>query len=364
MKTWNFSAKFYLAGAINYLDKVVFLEYTYIMTLWIDQKYVGMISPRLDRFKKKSDKLYNFRCPFCGDSEKDLRKARGYLYVVGDRIAFKCHNCHLPAPFYKFLKHIDPSVANAWKLETFGEPKNTTREATELVVPKSREPISNPLYAIGADKMQEMDQEHPAVQYLYSRKIPLIYWNDLYYIKDYRRLAEINPAYEGRLLEEARIIIPFRDKDGRMTGVQGRAMGNNPMRYVTVRFTDDPLIFGYQYIDPEKMVFATEGAFDSMFVNNGLAVAGSNLKGITQYVPKDNLALVYDNEPRNKDIVRIMERAIKDGFRLVIWPPTWQFKDINEAILGGVSQKELMETLYTHAYGDLQVKLAIRDWKR
>ena len=48
----------------------------------IDSKFIGLVSSRLDRFKKVKANLYNFRCPICGDSEKQKNKARGYLYQI------------------------------------------------------------------------------------------------------------------------------------------------------------------------------------------------------------------------------------------------------------------------------------------
>ena len=59
---------------------------------YIDQKYIMMISSRLQKFKKIKSGLYNFRCNICGDSQKNRNKARGYLYQVKNNTNFKCHN--------------------------------------------------------------------------------------------------------------------------------------------------------------------------------------------------------------------------------------------------------------------------------
>ena len=48
----------------------------------VDIQYLLTLSPRLDRFKKKSNNLYNFRCPYCGDSQKKQSKARGFVYSM------------------------------------------------------------------------------------------------------------------------------------------------------------------------------------------------------------------------------------------------------------------------------------------
>ncbi|SVD84093.1 uncharacterized protein METZ01_LOCUS436947, partial [marine metagenome] len=63
------------------------------MSLYTDQKYVGLISPRLDRFKQVRPNLWNSRCPICGDSQKNKAKKRLYIYAKLQDLFVKCHNC-------------------------------------------------------------------------------------------------------------------------------------------------------------------------------------------------------------------------------------------------------------------------------
>ena len=44
------------------------------MNTFIDIKYIGLLSLKLEQFKKKNDGLYNFRCPYCIDSKKNRTK--------------------------------------------------------------------------------------------------------------------------------------------------------------------------------------------------------------------------------------------------------------------------------------------------
>ena len=37
---------------------------------FVDTKYIGLVSVRLQKFSKKKEGLYTFRCPYCGDSQK------------------------------------------------------------------------------------------------------------------------------------------------------------------------------------------------------------------------------------------------------------------------------------------------------
>ena len=87
----------------------------------IDSKYIGLISSRLQKFKRVKSNLYNFRCPICGDSQKHKNKARGYLYQIKTNTNFKCHNCGASLSFNNFLKQIDTTLHKQYTLEKFKE---------------------------------------------------------------------------------------------------------------------------------------------------------------------------------------------------------------------------------------------------
>jgi len=88
---------------------------------FVDVKYINLISARFQKFKKIKNNLYNFRCPICGDSQKNKSKARGYLYQVKNNTNFKCHNCGVNISFNNFLKQIDPVVYKQYTFEKFKE---------------------------------------------------------------------------------------------------------------------------------------------------------------------------------------------------------------------------------------------------
>ncbi|MGB9623039.1 MAG: DNA primase, partial [Candidatus Bathyarchaeia archaeon] len=89
----------------------------------IDYKYVLLTSSRLDLFKDIGNGVYNFRCPFCGDSKIHRNKARGYLFPVDDTVMYKCHNCGKSTNLSNFLAEIDHGLYTQYKLEKFGKPK-------------------------------------------------------------------------------------------------------------------------------------------------------------------------------------------------------------------------------------------------
>ena len=90
---------------------------------FVDTKYIGILSPRLLKFKRVKSNLYNFRCPICGDSQKNKNRARGYLYQVKNNTNFKCHNCGVNISFNNFLKKIDVNLHKEYTFEKFKEGK-------------------------------------------------------------------------------------------------------------------------------------------------------------------------------------------------------------------------------------------------
>ena len=74
---------------------------------YVDGAFINEISSRLQKFKKVKPHLYNFRCPICGDSQKNKNKARAYFYQVKNNTNFKCHNCGASMSFNNWLKDFD-----------------------------------------------------------------------------------------------------------------------------------------------------------------------------------------------------------------------------------------------------------------
>jgi len=335
------------------------------MSLWIDQKYVGLVSPRLNRFKKKSDKVYNLRCPYCGDSKKDKLKARGYLFIHKDAIFYKCHNCNVSTSLFKFLEFLDPSLANAYKLENYAQNvSNTIVYKSETPKTEVKVEQKDSLAELGVVPLTKVSSSSKVMKYVRERRIPEERYDDLYYAEDMKVFEKLNPAYENRIVSEERLIIPYRDKFGNLSGVTGRAINPSRLRYINVRLSEYPMIYGLKYVDQTQTIYVCEGAIDSMFINNGIAVGGSDLKRAINMFPKEKLVLIFDNEPRNKQIITIMEKMIQYGYRLMIWPNEWQYKDINEAIINGIDKRRISDLLYRNTHQDLSLKLAIRNWKK
>jgi hypothetical protein len=101
-----------------------------------------------------------------------------------------------------------------------------------------------------------------------------------------------------------------------------------------------------------------------MFLENAVATADSNLESITDVLDKSKVVLVFDNEPRNKEIVKKMEHAIDNHFNIVIWPEIFEEKDINDMILSGFSPDEIQDFISKNTFVNLRAKIEFMNWKK
>ena len=97
------------------------------MSLYLDQKYLLLISNKLPLFHKKKDNTYNCRCILCGDSTKKLRKARGYFFAYKTELRYKCFNCDASMQFGTFLKNLDGNTYQQYSLERYSEGRSLTQ---------------------------------------------------------------------------------------------------------------------------------------------------------------------------------------------------------------------------------------------
>ena len=327
---------------------------------FIDVKYINLISSRLPKFKKVKANLYNFRCPICGDSQKQKNKARGYLYRVKNNTNYKCHNCGISVSFNSFLKDLDPETHKEYIFEKFKDGKtgkNFVTEAPEDIFKKveTSKPIFKEKLVI---TLPSAFLESRSKEYLESRAI---FSGEFYFARNFMEFVNtIKPnTFKTVQFGEERIVIPLI-RNNTLIGVQGRALSSNPIKYLTIMLDDDaPKVYGLDTIDKRLPVYVVEGPFDSTFINNSVALCGSD--GEIRDLERSDKVFVYDNEPRNKEIVSRIERCIERGERVVIWPTTIREKDINDMVLSGHNVQEIVES---NVYTGLQAKLKFTTWKK
>jgi len=330
--------------------------------LWVDKKYLRLISSRFRNSKWKNEDLLNHSCPYCGDSEKNPHKARGFHFVYKDTFFYKCHNCGESKSFAKFLKDQDNTLWKQYAVEKFYK-----KSPTITTVPKSKkvEPKRDTLKSVGCVSVLDIKAQQ-ARDYLNIRLVPKHRWDELYYIKNCQSLSNLDYKYKDRVFgNDPRLVLPFYTRQGKLIGLSGRALNNNKLRYLTLKFEEnESLIYGLRTVDYNKRVYVTEGPIDSLFLPNAIAVGGSEFSKLKTIVPTEQAVVVFDNEPRNPEIVKKMFRLIEDGFTVCIWPRVMLDKDINDMVLSGWSPKIIVDTIDKNTFSGLKAKMALSDWSK
>ena len=319
---------------------------------FVDVKYINLISVRFQKFKKVKHNLYNFRCPICGDSQKNKNKARGYLYQVKNNTNFKCHNCGLNISFNNFLKQIDTTIYKQYTFEKFKEGHTGKNFTVEEPVFKFEEPKFKPKLDLPKASMNA-----DAKKYLEDRKLNP---DNYYYTKKFKEWTNsLRQTFDDIGKDEPRIIIPMFYQNN-LVGFQGRALGPSKVKYITIMLDDDaPKIYGLDEVQKSKTVYITEGPFDSTFIRNAIALCGAD--GDVAKWGIDNCVWIYDNEPRNSEILSRISHVIGDGQKVVIWPSSIKEKDINDMILSGLDVQNVVES---NIYSGLEAKLKFTTWKK
>ena len=338
---------------------------------FVDVKYINLVSSRLQKFKKVKNNLYNFRCPYCGDSQRNRNKARGYLYQLKNDHNYKCHNCGMSKSFTNFLKDLDQPLYDQYVMERFkngitGKGSNTPDPTFNFQEPQffKKSENSQSLKNIGLPSIAELNKEHFARQYVEQRQIPKQYLNKLYFCETFKKWTnEQKFTFESIEQDEPRIIIPLVN-NGELFGFQGRSLKkNSKVKYITIILDEHhPKIYGLDHVDWDKTVYITEGPFDSMFIDNAIAMVGADIDKMFLLSNFDiEFVMVYDNEKRNKQIVSRIERAIDLHLPVVIWPSEIKEKDINEMSLAGL---DVNAVLKSSTYFGLEAKAKLIGWKR
>lgn len=338
-------------------------------SLWLDYKYCNLLSFRLDKFKRKSEKQYQFRCPLCMDSTTNKFKTRGNIFEYQGKLLFHCYNCGASKSFKMFLKHLYPDLYDEYMLDTIKERHKNPPEKFVAQIESfglRRMDKFEPLKDL--KKISQLEYDHHARKYCDERKIPLEQHFRLYYAPKFYKW--VNGYIPGKFKEkqladdEPRLVVPFIDSRGYVFGATGRSFKKDSIRYIMVKFDEDhPKIFGLDTVDFNLKTYIFEGPIDSLFISNSLAFGGStgDLRGLPL---TDDSVIVMDNEPRGKDIVRVTNSLIDNGYNVCVWPSDIEYKDVNEMIVAGWSVDQVKNIIDTHQYKGLAAKMALQKWKK
>ena len=357
------------------------------MSIYIERKFLGFVSSKLEQYKQKNTDLYNFRCPYCGDSKKNKLKARGYVYRKSNDYFFICHNCGKSTTFAKFLEHVDGGTYRQYILEryasgetghsnytkpTFEQLKGNAYSRLQSTLNKPRgdseesPSVERTWRAFAHYSIKNLPSEHYAHDYIEKRKIPEKFWEEILFVPKFRDfLDEEFPEHtKDEVPNDDRIVLLYTNEKGEITNVAGRALSESKVRYCTVKVSDEKKVFGLHRLRKEDRTYVVEGQFDSYFLPNCLASGDSNLGGVATILPELDVVLVYDNEPRNRDIVKQIEKSVDKGYKICLFPEAVKGKDINEMIQNGLTADEIKDIIDKNTFSRLQAKLEFVRWKR
>lgn len=335
---------------------------------WIEQKFIGIISVRLRNFHKKSSTLYNFSCPFCGDSTKDKSKARGYLYVgKKSTTLYSCKNCGYGCQFNNFLKTFDEQLYNQYSLEKYTNIKTPKKEEFTVLMDKPKF-NNNPLNKL--KRISQLDDNDIHKKWIVDRKIPIEQYDNLYYCPNF--FGWTNTIIPNKFSDysvkndEERIIIPFFNRENTLHAFQGRTIDKHlKLKYITIVVDDTiPKIYGLNIVDFTKITYVFEGPFDSQFIPNSIAIAGGDMVSTLIPYDKSNMVIVYDNERRSPETTNKIKKSIINGYSVVVWPDEIKEKDINDMILSGYSQHYIKQIIDNNTYKGLSATAALSRWNR
>ena len=339
------------------------------MSILTDITFVPQLSPYLDKFKHKGGYMWACRCPYCGDSQKNKNKTRGGFYRKHDKILFNCFNCGVSTTLGKVIEHLDLQLYKTYRLAKYKDSCNVDSFITNRIeMPKPKDEIE--LSDTSLDLLipiTELDEDHDVVKYIKNRKIPNELWNLFYYTQAFKEYTneQLPGKFSNLNNDHPRLVLPYLNEHGRMFAYAGRSLNGEEPKYITIKLVEsEEKVYGRERLDYSKLILVVEGQIDSVLLSNCISVSGSSfdtpfIRGI-----KTNAVLVPDNEPRNSAIVQQYNKYINEGYRVCMLPETFEFKDINEAIIGGMTSNEIRNLILDNTYQGLEAKAKFANWRK
>jgi hypothetical protein len=217
------------------------------------------------------------------------------------------------------------------------------------------------------DRLDTLPDDHEVIQYVTDRKIPRDAFSRLYFIPNVKDIIQLNAKYkESIITSEPRLAIPFFDGTGKLLVVSLRGIRGESLRYINVKVDEDaPSIFGLDQVDPSKEILVVEGPLDSLFLDNSIACAGTSFGKIDQLpIQKEKITIIFDNQPKNREVGKLMNKYIDMSYKMVIWPDSVPGKDINEMIENGLTPDEIHAIINDNTFQGLAAKARYAMWRK
>ena len=344
------------------------------MSIVTDSTYIRLLSHRLRNFKQKKENLWNFSCPICGDSKKNKTKARGYVFAKKQDLFYQCHNCGVGLSLGNLIKTLDPQLYKEYAFDRYKEGNGISRtnlKAPEFEIPAPKfGKMRKQKTFEHADWIDKLPSGHFCLSYVEGRKIPKTFYDKLLYTDNFKLFCDsIFPEHnKEELPQDQRLIIPFYDEYNELIGIAGRALAtaDHKLRYVKIKANETvkKLVYGLDRIDTTRTVKIVEGELDSIFLDNCVASGDSSLTQTAGFFEAENKILIFDNEPRNKEILKLMKDAIESNYNIVIWPSTIEQKDINDMVKSGLSPDEIETIISNNTFKGIEAHTRFTFWKR
>ena len=263
--------------------------------------------------------------------------------------------------FSNFLKFLDNKKYEQYLLERYkgSAPSTPQPEFTDF------KPVFKEVNILdGLQPVSELNDGHPVLKYVIDRKIPSKYFSKLFLCNKFMSFVnKVKPGtFPHQKGEHPRLIIPFYDVNDKVFAFQGRAFGKEQPKYLTVKLDENKQkVFGLERVNLQQHIHIVEGPIDSLFIDNCLAAAGADL---TLKVEPNNVTYIFDNEPRNKEIIKRMYDVIEKDYNLVVWPDDMRHKDINDMIISGMSIAEVQTIISKNTFAKLEALTKISYYKK
>ena len=274
------------------------------------------------------------KCPYCN--------ANAFVYMAEVEM-FLCHACQRDLNYEKVKEYVNIKSDN-------------TRSGDTRISVSENIDYSNLLRY--CQRLDTLPSDHFCVRYVRDRGIHSDLFLDLYFTERYGEIGVRSGYKLDKTDATPRLVIPIRNKEGKLYGMQGRALNDNEMRYLTFYFNDNERLYGLNKVDVSKPFNVVEGPIDSFFVKNCVALCGST--DIDNKYSK-LATIILDNEPRNKQIVDKVGKYLDRQFKVVIWPDHIKEKDINEMTLAGI---DVNSVIVSNTFSGLTGKLQLNAWKK
>lgn len=323
-----------------------------------------MLSSRLTRFKEKRHNPYtaSCKCFICGDSKKES-KTRGNFFAKDNALFYHCFNCNANLNFYQFIKEFDPNLFKEYSLESFKEKMDCQQidYTPTKHVPETKKYIPNIFE--GLPQVKSLADDHPAKIVMETRKLPLKF--NYFYADKFIEWSKTNndKFVNWKGSDHPRIIIPWYSRERTIIGYSARAIrSEDTPKYIRI-FVDADIkekFFGLERLDDTKTHYVTEGELDSLMIPNAIAVANGKLH---TYLHK-NAVYLGDIDIRNPQIMKNTSDMIDLGLKVCLLPTDLGAKDLNELVILGYSQRQLIELINKNTFQGLTARMKFNLWKK